>query len=93
MEFPLWSAARAVSGTCRLVAFMAAELGFLHSIAGPLTKALRRSQAVALAANQVGHQPNSRRDAVAHQAGLRRSRTPACSSIIAMGNSSPFAAP
>ena len=40
-------------------AFMATELDFLHSIAGPLTKSLRRSQAVAFAADQVGHQPST----------------------------------
>ena len=40
-------------------AFVAAELEFLHSIAGPLTTALRHSQAAAFAADQAGHQPST----------------------------------
>jgi DNA-binding CsgD family transcriptional regulator len=40
-------------------AFAAAELEFLHSIAGPLTTALRHSQAAAFAAGQGGHQPST----------------------------------
>jgi DNA-binding CsgD family transcriptional regulator len=38
--------------------FAAAELEFLHSIVGPLTTALRRSQAAAFAAGRAGERPN-----------------------------------
>jgi hypothetical protein len=39
--------------------FAAAELEFLHSIAGPLTTALRQSQAAAFAASRVGEQASA----------------------------------
>jgi DNA-binding CsgD family transcriptional regulator len=39
--------------------FAAAELEFLHSIAGPLATALRQSQAAAFAADPAGHQPSA----------------------------------
>ena len=43
--------------TQKAPAFAVAELEFLHSIAWPLTMALRHSQAAAFAADQAGHQP------------------------------------
>jgi DNA-binding CsgD family transcriptional regulator len=39
--------------------FTAAELEFLHSIAGPLATALRQSQAAAFAADPAGHHPSA----------------------------------
>ena len=45
--------------TRKAPAFAAAELEFLHSIAAPLTTALRHTQAAAFAADQAGHQPST----------------------------------